>query len=237
MQPGGGNAAASLRSPFSIAAGADIVSAAVYPNGGRVPVAGSPAATAGTLPLSLPHAVQLFHLLTGKLPGVVAQKNRGPRNALGWYLPKTADIFVRAQLFGLIDQSDLTVLKDGLAKRGYFRHEDPAWCVTQTKDSIRREKALSNQKLAKAADLLIRRRTRAGVHQGAAAKVMAHELWHAISASGGVPPRDHGNLLGQIYNLKKCMANALPENTFATDDVLRQEAKAFITWWRGVGQH
>ncbi len=66
---------------------------------------------------------------------------------------------------------------------------------------------------------------------------MAHELWHAISASGGVPPRDHGNLLGQIYNLKKCMANALPENTFATDDVLRQEAKAFITWWRGVGQH
>ena len=218
-------------------AGADIVSAAVYPNGGRVPVAGSPAATAGTLPLSLPHAVQLFHLLTGKLPGIVAQKNRGPRNALGWFLPKTGDAFVRAQLFGLIDQSDLTVLKDGLAKRGYFRHEDPAWCVTQTKDSIRREKALSNQKLAKAADLLIRRRTRAGVHQGAAAKVMAHELWHAISASGGVPPRDHGNLLGQIYNLKKCMANALPENTFATDDVLRQEAKEFITWWRGVGQH
>ena len=226
-----------LRSPFSIANGADIVSAAVYPNGGRVPVAGSPAAAAGTLPLSLPHAVQLFHLLTGKLPGVVAQKNRGPRNALGWFLPKTGDAFVRAQLFGLIDQSDLTVLKDGLAKRGYFRHEDPAWCVTQTKDSIRREKALSNQKLAKAADLLVRRRTRAGVHQGAAAKVMAHELWHAISASGGVPPRDHGNLLGQIYNLKKCMANALPENTFATDDVLRQEAKDFIIWWRGVGHH
>ena len=168
-------------------AGADIVSAAVYPNGGRVPVAGSPAATAGTLPLSLPHAVQLFHLLTGKLPGVVAQKNKGPRNALGWYLPKTADIFVRAHLFGLIDQSDLTVLKDGLAKRGYFRHEDPAWCVTQTKDSIRREKALSNQKLEKAADLLIRRRTRAGVHQGAAAKVMAHELWHAKAAPAGRP--------------------------------------------------
>ena len=218
-------------------AGADIVSAAVYPNGGRVPVAGSPAAAAGTLPLSLPHAVQLFHLLTGKLPGVVAQKNRGPRNALGWFLPKTGDAFVRAQLFGLIDQSDLTVLKDGLAKRGYFRHENPAWCATQTKDSIRREKTLSNQKLAKAADLLIRRRTRAGVHQGAAAKVMAHELWHAISASGGVPPRDHGNLLGQIYNLKKCMAKALPENAFATDDVLRQEAKDFIAWWRGVGHH
>ena len=66
---------------------------------------------------------------------------------------------------------------------------------------------------------------------------MAHELWHAISASGGVPPRDHGNLLGQIYNLKKCMAKALPENTFATDDVLRQEAKDFITWWRGTGTH
>ena len=226
-----------LRSPFSIVNGADIVSAAVYPNGGRVPVAGSPAAAAGTPPPPPPPAVPPFPLLTGKLPGIVAQKNRGPRNALGWYLPKTADIFVRAQLFGLIDQSDLTVLKDGLAKRGFFRHENPAWCVTQTKDSIRREKALSNQKLAKAADLLIRRRTRAGVHQGAAAKVMAHELWHAISASGGVPPRDHGNLLGQIYNLKKCMANALPENTFATDDVLRQEAKEFIIWWRGTGEH
>ena len=225
-----------LRSPFSVN-GVSAIDLAVYPNGGRVPVAGSPAATAGTLPLSLPHAVQLFHLLTGKLPGVVAQKNRGPRNALGWFLPKTGDAFVRAQLFGLIDQSDLTVLKDGLAKRGYFRHEDPAWCVTQTKDSIRREKALSNQKLAAAADLLIRRRTRAGVHQGAAAKVMAHELWHAISASGGVPPRDHGNLLGQIYNLKKCMANALPEAAFATDDALRQEAKEFIIWWRGLGTH
>ena len=175
-----------LRSPFS-GNGIDAVSYAVYPNGGRVPVAGSPAATAGTLPLSLPHAVQLFHLLTGKLPGVVAQKNRGPRNALGWFLPKTGDAFVRAQLFGLIDKSDLTVLKDGLAKRGFFRHENPAWCVTQTKDSIRREKTLSNQKLAKAADLLIRRRTRAGVHQGAAAKVMAHELWHAKAAPAGRP--------------------------------------------------
>ena len=66
---------------------------------------------------------------------------------------------------------------------------------------------------------------------------MAHELWHAISASGGVPPRDHGNLLGQIYNLKKCMANALPEAAFATDDALRQEAKEFIIWWRGLGTH
>ena len=227
-----------LRSPFSVGGGAPAaIDIAVYPNGGRVPVAGSPAATAGTLPLSLPHAVQLFHLLTGKLPGVVAQKNRGPRNALGWFLPKTADIFVRAQLFGLIDKSDLTVLKERLTKRGFFRHEDPAWCVTQTKDSIRREKTLSNQKLTEATDRLIRRRTRAGVHQGAAAKVMAHELWHAISASGGVPPRDHGNLLGQIYNLKQCMAKALPENTFATDDALRKEAADFIDWWRGVGHH
>ena len=211
--------------------------AVVYPNGGRAPVIGSRAAQVATLPLSLPHAVELFRRLSGKLPGVVAQRGRGPRDAMGWYEPKTNDVFVRAHLFGLLDRSDEAALKARLRARGLFRNEDPAWCLAMPRAAIAQERRLSEERLARELQRLVTLRTRGGVHQGAAAKVMAHELWHAISASGGVPPRDHGNLLGQLYNLKRCMAQALPENAFATDATLRQEAAAFIDRWRGLGRH
>ncbi len=224
--PEGVEANALPRSPLEVT---------VYPNGGRVPVAGSPAADASALPLRLDHVVALYRQLAGKFPKVVARRDRGPRTALGWFDPKTQDVMVRAQLFGLLDASDRQTLHDRLRARGLFRNEDPAWCAAQTRGTIDHERRFSEARLGEVLRGLVAARVRAGLHTGAGAKVMAHELWHLIDASDGVGVRGHGNLLGHLANLKGSFAKSLPEEAFASDGELMAEAGDFIRWWRGVG--
>lgn len=208
----------------------------VYPNGGRVPVAGSPAADASALELRLDHVVELYRQLAGKLPKVVARRDRGPQTALGWFDPKTQDVMVRAQLFGLLDASDRQALHDRLKGRGLFRNENPGWCATQTGKVIDHERRFSEMRLAEELRKLMGARIRAGKgHAGAGAKVMAHELWHLVDASDGVGTRAHGNLLGHLADLKGFFGESLPETAFASDEELKAEAASFIRWWRGLG--
>ena len=207
----------------------------VYPNGGRVPAAGSPAADASALELRLDHVVELYRQLAGKFPKVVARRDRGPGEALGWFDPKTQDVMVRAQLFGLLDASDRQVLHDRLRARGLFRNEDAAWCAKQTRKVVDHERRFSEARLGEEMRKLMNARIRSGRHTGAGAKVMAHELWHLIDASDGIGTRQHGNLLGHLANLKGFFGKSLPEGVFGTDAELMAEAQAFIRWWRGVG--
>lgn len=206
----------------------------VYPNGGRVPVAGSPAAKAGRIPLALHHIVGIYRDLAGKYPKVVKQANRGPREALGWFRSDTKDIFVRAQLFGLLDASDAKLLRENLKRKGFFRNEDPNWCANQTKKVQQHEKKTSDWKLQKAMEELVNKRIKAGIHQGVGTKVLAHELWHYIDQIDGIGTRQHGNFLGHIFNLKNAQAEVLPEADFTSNTELLQEASNFIQWWRGI---
>ena len=206
----------------------------VYPNGGRVPVVGSPAAEKGRVPLALHHVVGIYRTLAGRYPKVVKDANRGPRSALGWFRNDTQDIAVRAQLFGLADATDIQALHDDLKQKGFFRNEDPNWCAHHSKRVVIHEKRLSQIKLQEALNKLVDRRIKSGIHQGIGTKVMAHELWHYIDQLDGVKVREHGNFLAHILNLKQSHAEVMPETAFTTDTELINEATNFIAWWIGI---
>lgn len=206
----------------------------LFPNGGQLPVAGSPAAQAGMVPLALHHVVGIYRALAGRYPKVVKDRNRGPQTALAWFKPDTQSIAVRAQLFGLADGSDVNLLKEKLRERGFFRHEDPKWVGSQTNKVVDYEKRVSEQRLRQDLSDLVNKRIKAGIHQGVGTKVMAHELWHYIDQLDGVEVREHGNFLGHILNLKKNTARVLPETDFTNNKELVAEATAFIPWWRGT---
>ena len=206
----------------------------VYPNGGRVPVVGSPAAEKGRIPLALYHVVGIYRTLAGRYPKVVKDANRGPRSALGWFKGDTQDIAVRAQLFGLADATDIQALHDDLKQKGFFRNEDPNWCAHHSKRVVIHEKRLSQIKLHEALNKLVDRRIKSGIHQGIGTKVMAHELWHYIDQLDGVKVREHGNFLAHILNLKQSHAEVMPETAFTTDTELINEATNFIAWWMGI---
>lgn len=208
---------------------------ALYPNGARVPVTGSPAANASRVPLALHHVVSLYRQLSGgQTPSIVAARNKGSKKALGWYHIPSQNVAIRGQLFGLLDASDVAIVHDSLRRHGLFRNEDPLWCATNSKQRQRDEKRISQAKEAKALNALIDKRIESGRHTGVGTKIMAHELWHLIDSMDGVDARNHGNLLGHIANLKESFSNALPVGNFATNRKLMDEARNFIQWWRGT---
>lgn len=227
------------RGRFDYASTMDI---SMYGNNGRVPVAGSPARERGVLPLSLHHVVEMYRLLTGKLPRVVANRSHGMASALGWFNNKTQDIMVRAQLFGLVDKTDISLLHDRLVQKGYFRNEDPAWVaankgkVNQKQSLVDFERNKSEQALAAEVDKLVEQRIKSGIHQGIGTKVMAHELWHLIDLIDGEAVnrcKERGNLIGHIASLKGHFEKVFAEIPMASNKALTDECLEFISAWQG----
>ena len=227
------------RGRFDYASTMDI---SMYGNNGRVPVAGSPARERGVLPLSLHHVVEMYRLLTGKLPRVVANRSHGAATALGWFNNKTQDIMVRAQLFGLVDKTDVGLLHNRLVQKGYFRNEDPAWVaankgkVNQKQSLVDFERNKSEQALAAEVDKLVEQRIKSGIHQGIGTKVMAHELWHLIDLIDGEAVnrcKERGNLIGHIASLKGHFEKVFAEIPMASNKALTDECLEFISAWQG----
>lgn len=227
------------RGRFNYASTMDI---SMYGNNGRVPVAGSPAHERGMLPLSLHHVVEMYRLLTGKLPRVVANRSHGMASALGWFNNKTQDIMVRAQLFGLVDKTDITVLHDRLVAKGFFKNEDPTWAanhkekVNKKHNAVEFERVRSEQELAKEVDKLIEQRIKSGIHQGIGTKVMAHELWHLIDLIDGEAVskcKERGNLLGHLASLKDSFKKVVADISTANDKQITDECLNFIAQWQG----
>ncbi|MDO4527204.1 MAG: hypothetical protein Q4C03_00250 [bacterium] len=211
-----------------------ILEVSIYPNGGRVPVMGSPADKASRLPLSLPQVVAMYRQLSrGKTPIVVSNKAHGPRQALGWYRPDAQTISVRSQLFGLADQSDVIFLHDKLKERGFFKHEDPEWCSTVTRAEQEHERNASTQNLEKALARMIDNRVKTGYHQGAGVKVLAHELWHMIDdTDGGQTIKEKKTFLDHLRNVKREFSDIAGEQLF--NKVSKNEVISFLEWWQGA---
>lgn len=227
------------RGRFNYASTLDI---SMYGNNARVPVAGSPAHERGMLPLSLHHVVEMYRLLTGKLPRIVANRSHGMASALGWFNNKTQDIMVRAQLFGLVDKTDITVLHDRLVAKGFFKNEDPTWAATHKEkvnkkhNAVEFERVRSEQELAKEVDKLIEQRIKSGIHQGIGTKVMAHELWHLIDLIDGEAVskcKERGNLLGHLASLKDSFKKVVADISTANDKQINDECLNFIAQWQG----
>ena len=229
--------------PIGQSANPQISQAGAYPMRGEVTphpanlggAPGSPAREHARIPLALPDLVLLYKELTeGAVPRVIHNR-ANMASDLGRYRVGQNAIELAGRVFGIVDDSDLATLKERLRARGLFRNEDPAWCLTMPRAAIAREKQISEERLARELRALMTRRVRAMHDDLPAAKVMAHELWHLIDdQDGGL--RGRGDLVGHLAALKHAAAQALPEPAFADQPALVAEAKAFIRWWRGIGQ-
>ena len=245
-QPAAGGSAASrtIVPPERIVGGVRVLTTSVYPMRGQVvgrlgPLGGadgSPARAFGRKPLTTFDLALLYRDLTGgELPTVVHNRAQMGK-ALGRYYVGQNKIRIAAQIFGLIDESDIRALHDTLAKRGFFLHERPEWAATKTKKQLQAQAEVSEKALERELQKLLKRRIRSGAEPGLPApKVLAHELWHLIDdQDGGLVGR--GNLVGHLAALKRYTAEAFPVAGFAGNSELKAEAKAFITWWRGIGR-
>ena len=245
-QPAAGGSAASrtIVPPERIVGGVRVLTTSVYPMRGQVvgrlgPLGGtdgSPARTFGRKSLTTFDLALLYRDLTGgELPQVVTNRAHMGK-ALGRYYVGQNKIRIAAQIFGLIDESDIRALHDTLAKRGFFLHERPEWAATKTKKQLQAQAEVSEKALERELQKLLKRRIRSGAEPGLPApKVLAHELWHLIDdQDGGLVGR--GNLVGHLAALKRYTAEAFPVAGFAGNTELKAEAKAFITWWRGIGR-
>ena len=241
---GGSAASRTIVPPERIVGGVRVLTTSVYPMRGQVvgrlgPLGGadgSPARAFGRKPLTTFDLALLYRDLTGgELPTVVHNRAQMGK-ALGRYYVGQNKIRIAAQIFGLIDESDIRALHDTLAKRGFFLHERPEWAATKTKKQLQAQAEVSEKALERELQKLLKRRIRSGAEPGLPApKVLAHELWHLIDdQDGGLVGR--GNLVGHLAALKRYTAEAFPVAGFAGNTELKAEAKAFITWWRGIGR-
>ena len=244
LQTSAGAGARTIVPPERIVGGVRVLTTSVYPMRGQVvgrlgPLGGadgSPARAFGRKPLTTFDLALLYRDLTGgELPTVVHNRAQMGK-ALGRYYVGQNKIRIAAQIFGLIDESDIRALHDTLAKRGFFLHERPEWAATKTKKQLQAQAEVSEKALERELQKLLKRRIRSGAEPGLPApKVLAHELWHLIDdQDGGLVGR--GNLVGHLAALKRYTAEAFPVAGFAGNTELKAEAKAFITWWRGIGR-
>lgn len=226
-----------------VVAGERLVLGGAYPYGGRtMPLGGapdSPAMQKGLVKLSTFDLVSIYRDLSGgHVPKVVT---KGMRNALGRYWLGKNLIELRSQIFGLADASDLSAIRSKLHEVGFYRHWDQEWREQQRakvkterefKKLVDDEELRSEREMEKHLKKLVDLRVRNRVSDGAGVRVMAHELWHMIDdQDGGINGR--GNILGHLAVLKGHLKRTL--DGYASEKEYRDEARAFIEWWRGCG--
>ena len=217
-------------------AGERILPAGAYPMEGRLRLSkvlpGSPAAETGRLRLSMFEMAEIYRDLTGgDLPKVISNRARMGK-AYGRYFVGKNRIELAAQIFGILDESDVAAVRAQLIQQGYFRHLDPAWSAKMKPETRNLEERRSEARLEKEIRKLAERKVKFG-EEARAPRVFAHELWHMIDdQDGGL--RGRGTLVGRLAALKHYMKEAFPVEGFAGNAELRREAAAFIPWWRGV---
>ena len=227
-----------------VVAGERLVLGGAYPYGERtMPLGGapdSPAMQKGLIKLSTFDLVSIYRDLSGgHVPKVIT---KGMRDALGRYWLGKNLIELRSQIFGLADASDLSAIRSKLHEVGFYRHWGQEW-LDQQRAKVKTERAFkklvddeelrSEREMEKHLKKLVDLRVRNRVSDGAGARVMAHELWHMIDdQDGGL--RARGNILGHLAVLKGYLKRTL--NGYASALEYRNEAEAFIEWWRGCGK-
>ncbi|MBR2981664.1 MAG: hypothetical protein IKC80_00385 [Kiritimatiellae bacterium] len=212
------DAGAGERTPSAIAASKELSRA--------VPTALSQAGQNRYISLPLSELEWLRKRLTGNAaPAHLAERLYGGKNAAH---TRAGKLVIAADIFGSVDKTDMAEIKDALKAAGYFRDEDPAWCLTQNAADVRAEHERSESKLA---DELIARSERriagreAGGH-AAARGIYADELAKIVMnlPSGQAAP----GTIGKV----KTIADALMRRVSGLANQADQ-ADYFLDWAQG----
>ena len=193
--------------------------------------------TIGTVrPTSLPLSEMEFlrKYLTGDhLPAKVAKKIAGGKIAAH---TKAGRLTIAADVFGLVDKTDVAPAKDRLKEHGFFRNEDEAWADAHSPVEIRAERERSENQLGDELLKLADRRARGAEAGGgeAARGVYANELAKIVMEM----PRVGSGVIGRVQkigdavrtNVKAIMTEKGSGNA---KGALTDEARQFLEWARG----
>jgi len=180
-----------------------------------------PVTTKGTryvaLPLSEMHALARY--LTGHaMPGEMEAGRK--LGAAGKASARSRRLKIAADVFGVVDKTDLAGEKEFLKGLGLFRHEDPQWLATHSKAEAAAERGKSEEALSRRLERLADKRISGAAAGGetAARRVYADQLAKiAMSMPHGQP-----GVLGNIQTV----GGAILKHVRGKD----AEADSFLDW-------
>ncbi len=190
-------------------------------------------------PMSLPvsELLALWKQLTGRVkgPDVKARLPGFAKHGRGGELTIAADVF------GIVDRTDMAAEKARLKQHGFFLNEDPDWAAAHTPREIRNEKARSDEQLGRQLTLLGERRVE-GIEAGgqsAARGVFAHEIAQIAMNL----PRQPG-VVGRVQKIGDGVRKAVAAKVRASgargaenvEAKMRREAGDFLDWAYGGPQ-
>ena len=196
--------------------------------------------TIGTVrPTSLPLSEMEFlrKYLTGDhLPAKVAKKIAGGKIAAH---TKAGRLTIAADVFGLVDKTDVAPAKDRLKQHGFFRNEDEAWAANHSEVEVRRERERSENQLGDELLKLADRRAR-GVEVGgesAARGVFANELAKIVMDM----PRKESGVIGRVQKIGDAVRSTVKammteKGSGNAKDAMADEARKFLDWARGSAE-
>ena len=141
--------------------------------------------------MGLSELVRMYRAMSGgAMPKVLARGLRGERHGR-W---RNGKAWLAADVFGIVDRSDLERIKEELKKEGRFRHEDPQWAATHTKRQVEEMRDTSEMLLEDRITTLADNRVH-GKNLGgnrSAINAMAHEIGRLVCempVDGAAPER------------------------------------------------
>ena len=132
---------------------------------------------------------------------------------------------------GVVDHTDAAAEKANLKAHGFFRDEDPNWCMGQSDAAIKAEKIRSEQQLSRQLEALGERRMRGMEPGGQTAErgVFADEVAKVVLAQ----ERRVGGRLGRLQTIGKAVQDAVARMPGMNQADAEWSARRFLDWAYG----
>lgn len=132
---------------------------------------------------------------------------------------------------GVVDHTDAAVEMANLKAHGFFRNEDPYWCMGRSDVAIKAEKSRSEQQLSRQLEALGERRMRGMEPGGQTAErgVFADEVAKVVLAQ----ERRVGGRLGRLQTIGKAVQDAVARMPGMNQANAEWSARRFLDWAYG----
>ena len=140
-------------------------------------------------------------------------------------------VAIWSDTIGVVDHTDAAAEKANLKAHGFFRDEDPNWCMGQSDAAIKAEKIRSEQQLSRQLEALGERRMRGMEPGGQTAErgVFADEVAKVVLAQ----ERRVGGRLGRLQTIGKAVQDAVARMPGMNQADAEWSARRFLDWAYG----
>jgi len=144
---------------------------------------------------------------------------------------KKGKVAILADTIGVVDRTDMEKEKATLKAHGFFRNEDPSWCLGQSAAAVKAERIRSDEQLSRQLEALGDRRMKGLEAGGQTAErgVFADEVAKVVMAQ----ERHVGGRLGRLQTIGKTVQNAVAAMPGMNAADAEWSARQFLDWSYG----